>query len=73
MICPHCKSKGFIPSEGFPLPVKNVRTEKFDKFNQRRYICVQCGYKFVTTEKFEREINPPEHISLFEEDCNDRC
>ncbi len=73
MICPQCNSKGFLPTEGFPLPVKNCGTEKYDKFNYRRYLCVCCGYKFITVEKFERPIvNNVDHISMFEEENYDR-
>jgi len=70
MKCPRCKNKGFVPTEEIKYPLFNMgNKEKYDSVDYRRYICMQCGYKFLTSESYERPVcgNNPEHENLFEE------
>ncbi|MBC8377195.1 MAG: hypothetical protein H8E26_14215 [FCB group bacterium] len=53
MNCPQCKNIGFKPSEEFVKPLKNIGgKESFEATNIRRYVCLQCGARFYTTETF---------------------
>lgn len=57
MICPKCKNKNFETTDDVRNPLKNLGgKENYDTFNLRRYICLQCGYSFMTEERFYREI-----------------
>lgn len=57
MKCPNCKNKGFVPSKDVKRPVQNLGDKQyFETFVTRRYICLQCGYKFVSKEEFYYEI-----------------
>ncbi len=56
MKCPACKNRGFIKNEDISRPVEQLKTEKFPHATYRRYVCLQCGYKWITIEKFEREV-----------------
>jgi rubredoxin len=66
MKCPKCKNKGFRPTEELKHPLLNMgNKEKYDTFDTRRYVCLQCGYKFMTSEEYYREIDSGQ-ASLFE-------
>lgn len=57
MRCPKCENINFVPTEDVKYPLKNFGKQKYDKFNYRYIFCLQCGYRFVTKEVFEREVN----------------
>jgi DNA-directed RNA polymerase subunit RPC12/RpoP len=55
MKCPNCKNKGFVPSEDMKKPLKNLSgKESYGDHDTRRYVCLQCGYRFLTIEKHLR-------------------
>jgi transcriptional regulator NrdR family protein len=56
MLCPKCKNKEFEPTKDVGKPLKVIRTEDYPRFNLRTRICLQCGYRFKTTEKYEGEL-----------------
>ncbi len=57
MRCPQCKNKGFIPTDDVARPLHNLGgKEKFAGFDLRRYVCMQCGHRFLTVEKYHRDI-----------------
>ncbi len=56
MTCPKCKNKNFEKSSEFTKPVKQIKTEKYPHGTYRRYVCLQCSYKWVSIEKFDRVI-----------------
>jgi len=57
MICPFCKSVGFVPSDEFEYPIRNLgKKEHYDTVDFRRYQCLVCGKVFQTKEVFYREI-----------------
>jgi len=56
MNCPKCKNKDFLPNDYFNKPVQQIKTDKYANITHRRYVCLQCGYKWITVEKFEREV-----------------
>lgn len=57
MKCPRCRNRGFQSTPDVRKPIKNIGgKEHYDNFNLRRYICMQCGYAFITKEEFYREI-----------------
>lgn len=71
MECPRCHNKRFTPSEDVKYPLLNMgNKEKYESFDLRRYVCMQCGYKFITIEQFYRDVKtaPDEHINLFPEE-----
>lgn len=71
MKCPRCQNKGFKPSEEVKYPLFNMgNKEKYDGFDMRRYVCLQCGYKFLTVERFERPVMEEQKIDFGDE--NDR-
>lgn len=57
MKCPQCRNKAFVPTKDVKKPLHNLgNKEYFESFITRRYICLQCGYKFITKEEFYRDI-----------------
>ncbi|GJQ63504.1 MAG: hypothetical protein SCALA702_25570 [Melioribacteraceae bacterium] len=56
MKCPECKNRGFLPSDDVKKPIQQIKTDKYSRITHRRYICLQCGYKWITVEKFERAV-----------------
>jgi len=57
MVCPFCKSKGFVPTEEFSRPIKNLGgKECFNTVDYRRYTCLLCGRVFKTKEIYDCEI-----------------
>jgi predicted nucleic-acid-binding Zn-ribbon protein len=58
MKCPRCRNKNFEPTPDVKSPLKNMgNKEHFDTFDTRRYVCLQCGYSWMTKETFYRDIN----------------
>lgn len=57
MNCPSCNNDGFQPSEEIKNPLHNMgKKRKYNTFDERRYVCLQCGFAFTTEEKFGREV-----------------
>lgn len=57
MKCPNCKNKGFRPSQEVPRPLKNLGDKQYlGSFITRRYVCLQCGYLFLSKEEFYRAV-----------------
>jgi len=57
MKCPRCKNKEFQPNEEIKIPVKNLGNKiKYSTFDTRQYICLECGYVFLTKEEFYRDV-----------------
>lgn len=56
MVCPKCKNKNFMPSKEVKTPLHNRGKQKYSAVNYRYYVCLECGYNFITKEEFEREI-----------------
>lgn len=57
MKCPRCKNEGFVPSEEVAHPVRNIGgKEKFSTVDYRRYVCLQCGHRWITKEVFHKKI-----------------
>jgi len=55
MKCPKCHNKGFMPSREVPRPLENLGNKiSYSTMNTRRYVCMQCGYRFMTKETFYR-------------------
>lgn len=53
--CPECKNKGFVPSDDVPRAIHNMGGKVYTPSGMeavRRYVCLQCGYKWKTVEKF---------------------
>ena len=50
--------------------LKYIDKVSYDKFNQRRVVCLQCGFRFMTTETFERELETPKQSDLFKQNVN---
>jgi predicted nucleic-acid-binding Zn-ribbon protein len=68
MICPKCRNRQFTPTEDVKRPIKNLgHKEHYNTFNTRKYICLQCGYSFLTKEEFYREVKVMRNRDLFEE------
>lgn len=69
MNCPECKNKGFVPTDEIKEPIKNMgNKEKFNDFDTRRYVCLQCGYVWMTKEEFYRPISnrkPADQLSFW--------
>lgn len=57
MVCPNCKNKGWKPSDGINSPLRYDGKDSYDTVNFRRVICRQCGYHFITEEKFSRPVD----------------
>jgi transcriptional regulator NrdR family protein len=55
MICPKCKNKDFQKSDDINKPLKVFRTEGFKDFNIRSLVCLQCGFRFKTVERYDLE------------------
>ena len=69
MKCPKCGNKDYQPLEGYYRGIKNLgNKEQYDTVDYRRYVCLQCGYKFLTAETFFREMGTrnAEQAELFE-------
>lgn len=57
LICPECRNKGFIPSDDLKQPVMNMGGKRYaGPVAIRRYVCLQCGYKWETEEKHSRPL-----------------
>jgi len=57
MNCPNCKNIGFKPSEEFVKPLKNLGGKKsYDTTDVRRYVCMQCGFRFYTYEAYSHPV-----------------
>ena len=57
MKCPRCHNIGFIPTEEVKWPIKNLgHKERYDSFDSRHYVCLQCGYSWRTKEEFWKEV-----------------
>lgn len=57
--CPKCRNKGFVPTRDVPRPIHNMGGKVYTPSGTeaiRRYVCLQCGYKWKTTESFYEEI-----------------
>ena len=69
MKCPQCGNKNFTPTEDVKRPLKNLgHKEKFDTFDLRQYVCLQCGYSFLTKEIFYRPVEVKRNqLELFSE------
>ena len=58
MICPKCKNTDFNETDDVRKPLRNIGgKESYDTVDYRRYICLQCGYAFITAETFERDLH----------------
>lgn len=69
MKCPKCRNKGFMPSEDVPRPLTNIGGKLHNAtFDTRRYVCMQCGYRFMTKEEFYREVNAAVQNEMFHVD-----
>jgi len=55
MLCPKCKNKDFTKSDDANKPLKVIRTENFRTVTIRSVVCLQCGFRFKTTEQYARE------------------
>jgi len=55
-MCPGCKHKNFKKSAETPRPYIVYKTDRFPNFVRRYKICLMCGKKYITVEKFEREV-----------------
>jgi len=53
--CPKCKNRNFEKNDANRRGIRQYKTERFPHGDYRRYVCVQCGYRFITMEKFDRE------------------
>lgn len=45
-----------MPSKEVKTPLHNRGKQKYSAVNYRYYVCLECGYNFITKEEFEREI-----------------
>lgn len=63
MNCPECKGKTkdgkpYPVPEGFTRHIHNIGgKQKYPSFDTRRYICLCCGFSFVSKEEFFRPIS----------------
>lgn len=66
MKCPSCKNKGFVPSDDVPRPLQNIGGKMHHTtFNTRRYVCMQCGHRFMTKEEFYRDVQAAVQPDMF--------
>ena len=74
MKCPRCKNQNFSTTRDVCNPLKNIGgKEKYNTFDTRRYVCLQCGYAFMTKEVFYREIEVRRNqLDLFEAETQKR-
>lgn len=73
MKCPKCKNTGFIPTEDVSSPIKNLgKKEHYDKFDLRRYACLQCGYSWITKEEYYRDVQIQRNYDLFDSPVTER-
>ncbi|MEO1479701.1 MAG: hypothetical protein AAFV01_14100, partial [Bacteroidota bacterium] len=57
LICPDCRNEGFIPSDEFKQPCKNLGGKRYaGPAALRTYVCLQCGYTWENIEHFHREV-----------------
>lgn len=57
MKCPKCLNKGFIPNDDVKRALQNIgKKEYYETFITRRYVCMQCGHKFVSKEEWYRDV-----------------
>ena len=67
MLCPECKNKGFRASEEIRRPLFNMGNKQyFPTFIIRRYVCLQCAYKFKTKEVFFEEVQGGQQLTIFD-------
>ena len=73
MKCPQCGNRNFRPTEDVKRPLKNLgHKEKFPTFDTRHYVCLQCGYAFITKETFYREVKVRRNqLELFSTDTKE--
>lgn len=58
MNCPKCHNRNFTPSADFKKPIQNLGNKQhYMTFDTRRYICIQCGHKWITKEEWYRDID----------------
>jgi predicted transcriptional regulator len=63
--CPECHNKGWKPTQEFSQPLKNFGKKSYKSFSVRYIMCLNCGYRFKTIERFYDEVQPPP--DLFED------
>lgn len=69
MECPQCRNKRFKATDDVPYPIKNLgNKEKYPDMDTRRYICLQCGYMWMTKEVFYRVVEIRRERTLFDKD-----
>jgi len=57
MNCPKCQNRGFEPTADVKRPLVNLGGKQhYEKFDLRRYACLQCGHVFITKETFFRDV-----------------
>lgn len=56
MKCPKCKNHGFKKSDDMPTRTRVYKTDHIGNDTYRYKICLQCGKKFVTIERLDRQI-----------------
>ena len=56
LVCPECRNIGFKPTDDVPKPLSQYKTDSFPTVIYRYRVCLQCGYKWVSADKFERAV-----------------
>ena len=56
LVCPKCRNAGFKSSKDVPKPLSIYKTDSFPTVVYRYRICLQCGYKWVSKDEFERAV-----------------
>lgn len=56
LVCPNCRNTGFKPSTDVPKALTCYKTDSFPSVIYRYRACLQCGHKWVTAEKHERDV-----------------
>jgi len=67
MVCPECKNKGYKKNERSQSPHRVIKTvSALPGITLRWRVCLQCGYRWETVEKFERPLKVTEQGELFD-------
>ena len=68
--CPQCKNKGFKKSADVPYQSRTYKVTHYcsgkGKITHRYRICTMCGFKWVTEEKYLRNVNTEYQPGLFD-------
>lgn len=68
-VCPACRNREFEPTPDVPRPVENVGGKRHLSHSKgsmatRRYVCMQCGHRWVTLEKWYYDIGDEPELEL---------